>query len=128
MAGILLIEPDRKLARTYASLFAATGHAVRTAATAQAAICMADDRAPDLVVLELQLVAHSGIEFLYEFRSYVDWRQVPVVVLSGVPPAEFAVSRRLLTEQLGVRAYHYKPQTSLAALRRTVDTLLAKDV
>ena len=31
---------------------------------------------PAIVMLELQLVEHSGIEFLYEFRSYPEWQRV----------------------------------------------------
>lgn len=120
--NILLIEPDRILARTYQGALEQAGHEVRTAATAQAAIHAADDKQPDLVVLEMQLVSHSGVEFLYEFRSYPDWQAIPVVVVSNVPPGEFADSRELLHEELGVRAYHYKPRTTLRALLTTVES------
>lgn len=113
---ILLIEPDVKLAMLYAAALQAAGHEVAASTTAQDAIVLADERTPDLVLLELQLVAHSGIEFLYEFRSYADWREVPVMIISHVPPAEFASSQKLLSLQLGVRAYHYKPQLSLRSL------------
>ena len=116
--NILLIEPDFVLARTYRAALALDGHMVRVAATAQAAIQEADDCRPDLVLLELQLVSHSGIEFLYEFRSYPDWQNVPVVVVSTVPPGEFADSWALLKNELGVSAYRYKPRTSLKALQR----------
>jgi len=118
---ILFIEPDRLLARTYRQALELAGHTVHVAATAQAAVQAADEQRPDVVILELQLVGHSGIEFLYEFRSYDDWQAVPVVVLSLVPPGEFAGSRQLLAEQLGVHNYLYKPHTSLAKLQRTIN-------
>lgn len=120
--NILLIEPDRLLARTYQEALRQAGHVVQTAATAQAAIHAADDVRPDLVVLEMQLTSHSGIEFLYEFRSYPDWQGVPVVVVSNVPPGEFSESWQLLKEELGVQAYHYKPRTTLRALLKTVES------
>lgn len=120
MARVLLIEPDQVLARTYATCLERAGHEACIAATAQAGIHAADDATPDIVLLELQLVAHSGIEFLYEFRSYADWQDVPVVILSYVPPQEFNQSIDVLKSRLGVRAYHYKPATSLKALLRTV--------
>lgn len=125
MATILLVEPDRLLADVYRAALAHRGHDVYICASAQSAIFCADEHRPDLVLLELQLVGHSGIEFLYEFRSYPDWTSVPVVVLSQVPPAELQASRELLSSQLGVLDYHYKPQISLAKLAAAVEEALA---
>lgn len=103
----------------------ADGHAVTVCASAQSAIFAADDETPDVVVLELQLIEHSGIEFLYEFRSYPEWQAIPALVLSHVPPAEFSTSRQVLSGELGVRGYHYKPQTSLQVLCRAVNQYAA---
>jgi DNA-binding response OmpR family regulator len=120
MARILLIEPDRVLAESYVQALIHAGHEVQAAGGAQAAVMSADAILPDLVILELQLVEHSGIEFLYEFRSYADWQDVPVIIHSQVPPAEFADNRQLLRGELGVKTYLYKPRTSLAELLAAV--------
>jgi DNA-binding response OmpR family regulator len=124
VAQVLLIEPDARLGNTYASGLRMQQHAVVLCNTAQDAICEADQQRPDVVVLELQLTRHSGIEFLYEFRSYPDWQDIPVIILSHVPPNEFAQSRDLLHRRLGVRAYHYKPQTNLRTLLQAVAVVL----
>jgi len=116
MAKILLVEPDRLLAETYLKALAGDGHEVVAAAGAQAAISAADAARPDLVVLELQLVEHSGIEFLYEFRSYPEWQAIPVLVHTAVPPGEFEGSWQILGRELGIDIYLYKPRTSLARL------------
>lgn len=121
MAEILLIEPDRLLAESYVRALEAAGHGVNAASGAQAAILAADAIRPDMVVLELQLVEHSGIEFLYEFRSYQDWQGVPVIIQTNVPAAEFNDSWRLLRDELGVREYLYKPHTSLRQLIASVN-------
>ncbi len=118
--NILLIEPDTLLARTYTAALAAAEHTVEHATTAQAGIFAADRRTPDLIILELQLVSHSGIEFLYELRSYPEWQALPVIVLSQVPPAEFIDSWDLLQHSLGVQTYLYKPRTTLTKLLTTV--------
>lgn len=125
MARILLLEPDIRLGRAYAEGLRTRQHQVVVSTTAQDAICQADARQPDVVILELQLTKHSGIEFLYEFRSYPDWQRVPVVVMSQVPPHEFSGSREILRRRLGVRAYHYKPQTNLRTLLHAIDLALA---
>lgn len=125
MAQILFIEPDKLLASTYQQTLESAGHTVIIAPSAQTAIFAADEVKPDIVVLELQLIEHSGIEFLYEFRSYPEWQTVPVIVHSSVPPAEFSLNRILLREQLGVQLYLYKPHTSLSALLEHVAEAVA---
>lgn len=120
MARILLIEPDRVLAKTYRQALAGDGHEVVIGNGAQAGITAADAKQPDLVILELQLVEHSGIEFLYEFRSYPEWQDTPVLIHSHVPPAEFNDSRQILNGQLGVNVYLYKPRTTLKELLSNV--------
>lgn len=125
MARILLLEPDYQLAEIYQQALELDGHAVAHCATAQSAIHLTDERQPELIVIELQLVEHSGIEFLYELRSYPDWQNIPVLVQTQVPPGEFADNWQLFKEQLNIAGFLYKPQTSLAALRAAVQTNLA---
>lgn len=120
---ILLIEPDHVLARTYGQALQDAGHEVVIEPTAQAAISAADADQPDLIILELQLVEHSGIEFLYELRSYSDWQAIPVIIQSQVPPAEFTDNWQLLQDELGIQAYLYKPRASLRDLLQAITEL-----
>lgn len=124
MASILLIEPDRILADTFCLGLQKAGHQVSVCATAQAAIMAADRQLPEVVILELQLVEHSGIEFLYEFRSYAEWQNIPAIILSHVPPAEFNQSAEILKQELKIADYLYKPSTDLAKLTQAVAQLL----
>jgi DNA-binding response OmpR family regulator len=121
MNSVLLIEPDFILAQIYKQAIEAEGACkVTVVSSAQAAIMAADERKPDLVILELQLIEHSGIEFLYEFRSYTEWQEVPIVVQTVVPFGEFHDNWHLLQDELGVSAYLYKPHTSLRQLLSSV--------
>jgi len=124
MARILLIEPDTVLSQIYKKALAHGGHKVIAANGAQAAVNVADSQQPDLIILELQLIEHNGIEFLYELRSYPDWQNIPVVINSFVPPTEFN-DNDVFWHGLAIRAYLYKPQASLAKLLRTVRASLA---
>ena len=121
MNKVLLIEPDRILAEVYKRAIEADGLTEVVSVTgAQTAIMAADQRKPDLVILELQLIEHSGLEFLYEFRSYPEWQSIPVLVQTMVPFAEFNDNWHLLRGELGVRAYMYKPSTSLRQLLSSI--------
>jgi CheY-like chemotaxis protein len=125
MKHILLIEPDRVLAETYKRALESENYTVTPVNGAQAGIIATDEHLPDGVILELQLVGHSGIEFLYELRSYPDWQDIPVIIHSHVPPLEFAGSGPIMTEQLGVSAYLYKPHTTLERLLRELKESMA---
>lgn len=128
MAKLLLIEPNTLLVRTYQETLCRAGFEVVCAAGAQMAIEAADLQTPDLVILELQLPEHSGLEFLHEFRSYAEWQRVPVIVHTMVSPSHLRAVEDALTSELGVRAILYKPRTHLDELVRAVREQLAMDV
>lgn len=120
MASILCIEPDRVLAETYYEALTTAGHEVVVTPSAQTALMVTDEFKPDGIILELQLIEHSGVEFLYELRSYTDWQHIPVIIQTQVSPGEFAGNRQILKQQLNVAAYLYKPQTTLQQLVKVV--------
>lgn len=117
--NVLLIEPDAITARLVTQVFEQQGYVVRCACSAQAGVDAMTDMLPDIIVLEVQLGVHNGIEFLYEIRSYADWQSVPVVIYSinqTLRHAEFRTSLR----QLGVGDVLYKPAVTIDQLQRIV--------
>ena len=119
MTRVLLIEPDTYLARLYTEALKQTGYKVDMASGAQMAITMADHNTPDLVILEIQLAQHNGLEFLYEFRSYKEWQNVPVLLHTLVPPADFS-ENIVLWNEIELAGYLYKSRTNLGQLLRSV--------
>lgn len=125
MSYVLVVEPNHKLARTLKQHLLQNNFKASFALTAQDAIIQADDRKPDVVILELAMPEHNGIEFLQEFRSYADWLEVPIVVYSHIPREDTGLSP---TEwkKYGVVEYAYKSATGLNQLsgivRDTVST------
>ncbi len=120
---ILLIEPDIVLANLYIQALESEGNTVSYVRSAEAAIHTADCKRPDVVVLELQLAQHSGVAFLQEFRSYADWLHIPIVVHTHIPPQQLQPFTKALQE-MRVAAQLYKPQTTLHALKRAVQSAL----
>lgn len=123
MADILLIEPDRILTRIYCAYLRERGHIVTAAFGAQAAVQELDMHKPDVVVLEMQLAGHNGIEFLYELRSYPDWQDIPVVLHTMVLLESLKLSADLL-RAMGVTQYLYKPATLLHHLEEVVNEVV----
>ena len=115
MAHILLLEPDSLLASDIKRYFALAGHKVYIHSDPQAAVARADKQLPDVVITELQLAGRSGIEFLYEFRSYPEWQAIPVVVYSNLHPEELQAYADVFKE-LNIYAYLHKPVAGLKQL------------
>lgn len=121
--NVLLLEPDVVLGQTYAAAIAKAGHKATHCTNAQDALGALDSQCPDLIILEVQLAGHNGIEFLYELRSYADWQNVPVVVVSMVPPFELGLTTKL-RQQLGIAGCYYKPHIRLSDLVDSVNKLV----
>jgi DNA-binding response OmpR family regulator len=121
MMKILILEPDKVLQNIYEQALTGLGFKVDVSSNAQSAISLADSRTPDLVIIELQLVEHSGIEFLYEFRSYSDWQTIPVIINTIIPANEFSNSQLILKNELNISTYLYKPDSSLKQLIKEVN-------
>lgn len=126
MSQVLIIEPDKILANVYEQALIHAGHEVVVAYDAQGAINAADNKKPDLVIMEIQLMGHNGIEFLYEFRSYPEWSNIPVIVNSLIQGDEF-LSNNTLYKNLNVRSFLYKPRTSLRQLLSEVSRIKKLD-
>jgi len=117
---ILVVEPDIIQARVMREYLQNESLSIQAVATAQEAIAAADVQLPDVVIMELALPAHNGIEFLHEFRSYAEWSDIPVLVFSLQHVHDSSV-----LGSLGRVSYLYKPQTSLAELKQQVLDALA---
>lgn len=120
MAKVLLIEPDMMLAKNLCAYLEGRGHEVRWRPDAQSAVSAADEVQPDIVVLELQLAQHSGMEFIYEFRSYPDWINTPIIILSSLLDDEVR-GTEAFWQQLEIAGYYHKTETNLANLSQAID-------
>ncbi len=118
MSKVLLIEPNTVLAKTYTQALQHAGHSVVHVTGAQSAVDAADKQTPDIVIVELNLPGHSGIEFLHEFRSYAEWLNIPVVLNTVLTAGQIAPAMETFRRDLGVSAVLYKPRATLQDLVR----------
>ena len=125
MSRILLIEADKLLADNISGCLKKAGQAVEWHVSPQAAMESADQQKPDLIILDLLLAGHGGLEFLFELRSYPEWQDLPVILFSHISEAELENSGTGL-QQLKIAAFHHKPRTTAAELAASVEAVLAR--
>jgi DNA-binding response OmpR family regulator len=105
--AILLAQFDRKLRRNFD---------VTPVLTAQQAIDALDNEDDfDVVILDFDLGRNNGVELLHEIRSYDDWLELPVIMLSSIPKNRLPISK---LAKYGVEQFLYKPQTAPHELLR----------
>jgi len=119
MARILLLEPDLQLGTIYSKYLRDFGHKVDHCREAGHAIEVMDKADIEIVILELQIALHNGIEFLYEMRSYPEWQNIPIIINSSVPK-QILEQNKLLQKHLNIAEVLYKPTTKLKMLSECV--------
>lgn len=124
ITNVLVVEPDELLAKTYRRILNDSGYYVRSSTNAQDAIIDIDSTKPDVIIVEIQLRLHNGIELLNEIRSYPDLSEIPIIVLTYVPEASF--SSLLNDKQLKIVKYLYKSQATHQDILFAVQEALAQ--
>lgn len=123
MSQVLLVESDRVIAANVIKTLKRAGYDVNWQVDPQVALDNADEQLPGVIIIDLVLAGHGGIEFLYEFRSYPEWQDVPIVVYSSLSAEELRGALKGFGH-LNVTDYHYKPHTSLTELTTTIGRIL----
>ena len=116
---LMLIESDTLLADSLSSVLKNQGHQVSWHVDLQSAVEAIDQNLPDTIILDLVLAGRSGVEFLYELRSYPEWHKVPVVIWSDLDDEEIAPLARGFKE-LGVAAFYRKSADHIKELARSL--------
>ncbi len=80
---VLVVEDDPWIRSLIADLLAGEGYAVVQAADGQAALELAEDNEPDVILLDLAMPEKSGLDVLHELKSTKPTQDIPVIVVSA---------------------------------------------
>lgn len=114
---ILLVEDEEDIAFILRFMLERHGYVVDHATDGRAALDRFDDAAPDLVLMDVMLPYHDGIELVGRLRATPCWQSVPVLMLSA-KTREADIVRAL---ELGADDYvtkPFQPEEVLARIRR----------
>jgi PAS domain S-box-containing protein len=80
---ILLVDNNRRELKLYQSALEQNGYTTKAKSNAAAALRVAAENPPDVVVLDLVMPQMDGFEFLRRFRAAEHGRRTPVIVLTA---------------------------------------------
>jgi CheY-like chemotaxis protein len=118
MASILIVEDHPTMRDAMRLVLEEDGHQVEEASDGEVGIAMVRDRAPDVVLLDLNIPVVSGAEVLETLKADPATSEVLVVVVTATGEEG---RRNALTQ--GADGYITKPFSPLALLR-TVERVL----
>lgn len=111
-----MVEDDPAIAQMYTYALRRAGYEVVIADTSDAAVRMATEAGPDLVLMDIGLPGRSGLEVLREFRTKPGTAELPVVMLTNYGDPNFVAE----SEGLGALDYLIKSSTSPTMLAERV--------
>jgi len=104
---VLLVEDSKFLRMATEHSLSKAGYLVSTAADGEEALQVANDKLPDIILLDMMLPRVSGLDVLRALKVDVLVKHIPVIVLSGLGQANEA---KLLNE--GAAAFVVKSEKS----------------
>lgn len=97
---ILVVDDEPYLRDVQVLVLKAAGYAAVALETAAEALARLADIRPDLILLDLSLPGMDGRQFLARLRATAPWKNLPVIVSSGIPSEDMAPLAELGTDVL----------------------------
>lgn len=90
---ILVIDDDLNVQDYLFSLFTDNGYDASVAGDAKQGLELARQTMPDLITLDIEMPGEWGPRFYHKLSQDPELKNVPVIVISGLPGHEYAVAR-----------------------------------
>lgn len=104
-ARVLIADDDQSILQTMSWVLKEHGYDVVSAREGRRVIELLEERAPDLVLLDIMFPDADGYQLLERIKSDKRWKDIPVLMVSSLPPEEAAVR----TLGLGAADFVKKP-------------------
>lgn len=113
MAELLVVDDDRDVADVFADVLRGEGHAVRIANNGREGLHLVQERAPDLVLLDVEMPFLDGPGMAYRlFVENMGKERIPIVLLSGVADLH-RLARQVGTPYFLSKPYQLEPVLAL---------------
>src|SRR5437867_12199126 len=90
-AKILVADDDQSLVRTLSWILKENGYEVVTAPGGEGLIGKLEEERPNLLLLDIMMPKVDGLQLLAKMKADERFRDVPVLMISSMPPEEATV-------------------------------------
>ena len=121
MSRVLVIDDDADARDVLANYLEKYGHTVILAPNGHEALAALTNDRPDVVILDYKMPKMDGVSFLEVMRCYLNWQQLPVILLTGYPEGQHIKK----AVELGVRKTFLKGDYNLKELLAHIEACAA---
>lgn len=118
---ILIVDDEKDLRETLKDALEYAGYEVITAENGLVGVMLAQERKPDLILLDIGMPVMDGFTALFKLKQNPATKDIPVIILTGQYADEENLERGF---NLGAAEYLYKPISSSAELVARVRSVL----
>jgi signal transduction histidine kinase/CheY-like chemotaxis protein len=118
---ILVIEDDITASELVSKLLRRDGYTVTEAKNGIEALAQVAEQIPALILLDLMMPEMDGFQFIEELRKQVQWRRIPVVVLTAKTITEEDEQRLSGYVKQIIQKGSFSPQSLLEEVRSYLD-------
>lgn len=104
-AKVMVVDDDEALLQTLGWILREKGYTVVPVSDAADLMAKLEQERPDLVLLDIMMPGVDGLELLEQIKTDEQWRDIPVLMLSSMPPEDATVK----AFTLGASDYIAKP-------------------
>ncbi|HDL18238.1 MAG TPA: response regulator [Bacteroidetes bacterium] len=90
---ILIVDDDEDIIIFLETLLSKAGYETSTAMNGEEAVKLVKQEKPDLITLDLQMPKNTGTDFYRNIRRDKTLKDVPVIVISGIPGKHLSIPR-----------------------------------
>jgi CheY-like chemotaxis protein len=81
---VLIVDDEQDILTYLSTLLEDNGYATALAKDGEEALKQVEAVVPDLITLDISMPEKSGIKFYREIRTNDRWKQIPVIIVTGV--------------------------------------------
>jgi two-component system, OmpR family, alkaline phosphatase synthesis response regulator PhoP len=118
MKTVLIIEDSRMMKTVAERDLTRAGYRVITAADGEQGLQCAQQKAPDLILLDILLPKITGLDVLRALKSEPQTKAIPVIVLTGLSKGN---AEKLIAE--GAAAFYEKSDQSLKTSSELIELI-----
>lgn len=94
---IMVVDDDPAIVEYLTTLFSDNGYATCSAPDGEAAMDVLQSERPDLITLDLEMPNEWGPRFFRKFTQKAEFKDTPVIVISGLSGIHLAIRRAVAT-------------------------------
>jgi len=112
---IMVVDDDPDIVEFLVSIFSERGYATCSAPDGESAMEVMERERPDLLTLDLEMPEEWGPRFYRKFSQKPEFKELPVVVISGLAGIHLAIRKAVATV-----SKPFEPVAVLDIVERTI--------